>query len=112
MSQISDLYKKVKNLQEQIDELKTENKKIQNIIDAAGGTLPKKKTGDTPPSSNGKLVGNCGVKLSYKELVVLQSITTQLRVKRVMIIKLLNFTNRMLKSDPHFVHQVNKEKTS
>jgi len=112
MSQISDLYKKVKDLQDQIDEIKTQNKKFQDIIDASGDTLPKKKTGDTPPSSSGKLVGSCGVKLSYKELVVLQSITTQLRAKRVMTIKLLNFTNRMLKSDPHFVHQVNREKTS
>ena len=112
MSQISDLYKKVKGLQEQIDKIKIQNQKFQDIIDASGGTLPKKKTGDTPPSSSGKLVGNCGVKLSYKEQVVLKSITTQLTVKRVMMIKLLNFTDRLLKSDPHFVQQVNKEKTS
>ena len=112
MSQISDLYKKVKELQDQIDEIKTQNKKFQDIIDASGGTLSKKKTGDTPPSSNGKLVGNCGVKLSYKEQIVLKSIATQLRTKRIMTIKLLNYIDRILKSDPHFVHQVNKEKTS
>ena len=108
MSQISDLYKKVKELQEQIDEIKTQNKKFQDIIDASGGTLPKKKTGDTPPSSS----AGCGAKLNYKEQVILKSITTQLRTKRIMTIKLLNYIDRILKSDPHFVHQVNKEKTS
>tara|TARA_Y100000310_G_scaffold316419_1_gene368125 strand:+ start:17173 stop:17499 length:327 start_codon:yes stop_codon:yes gene_type:complete len=108
MSQISDLYKKVKELQDQIDEIKTQNKKFQDIIDASGGTLSKKKTGDTPPSSS----AGCGVKLNYKEQVILKSITTQLRTKRIMTIKLLNYIDRILKSDPHFVHQVNKEKTS
>ena len=52
------------------------------------------------------------MKLSYKEQIVLKSIATQLRTKRIMTIKLLNYIDRILKSDPHFVHQVNKEKTS
>ena len=114
MSHISELYKKIEELQKQMDEMKVQNEKFQDIIDQAGGVLdedavPVKNENEDSTSKSAK---GCGVKLSYKELVVLRSITTQLRTKRIMIIKLLNFIDRMLKNDPHFAYQVNKEKTS
>ena len=127
MSHISELYKKIEELQKQMDEMKVQNEKFQDIIDQAGGVLDddlgtrinndvkkndniKKDAGSAPAPA--KPSGGCGVKLSYKEQTVLKSIATQLHTKRVMTIKLLNYVDRMLKNDPHFVHQVNKEKTS
>tara|TARA_Y100000031_G_C8242453_1_gene396376 strand:- start:275 stop:655 length:381 start_codon:yes stop_codon:yes gene_type:complete len=126
MGHIGDLFKKVDDLQKQIDVIKEQNDKFQDIIDQAGGVLDddlgtgsidtttddaKKDdaSGNTPASSPSP---GCGMKLNYKEQTVLKSITTQLRTKRIMTIKLLNYVNRMLKTDPHFVHQVNNEKTS
>ena len=114
MSHISELYKKIEELQKQMDVIKEQNDKFQDIIDLAGGVLDE----DAVPVKNenkdstSKSVKGCGVKLSYKEQVVLKSITTQLTAKRIIIIKLLNFIDRMLKNDPHFAYQVNKEKTS
>ena len=122
MGHIGDLFKRVEDLQKQVDVIKEQNDKFQDIIDQAGGVLDddlgtsstdtktdddaKKDDASTSPS-----VG-CGMKLNYKEQTVVKSIATQLRTKRVMTIKLLNYVDRMLKSDPHFVHQVNNEKTS
>ena len=128
MGHIGDLFKKVDDLQKQVDVIKEQNDKFQDIIDQAGGVLDDdlgtrinddvKKSADTKKddavgstTSSGSS-GGCGVKLNYKEQTVLKSITTQLRTKRVMTIKLLNYVDRMLKTDPHFVHQVNNEKTS
>ena len=127
MSHISELYKKIEELQKQVDVIKEQNDKFQDIIDQAGGVLDddletrinndvkkndntKKDDGSAPAPA--KPSGGCGVKLSYKEQTVLKSITTQLRTKRIMTIKLLNYIDKMLKNDPHFVHQVNKEKTT
>ena len=129
MSHISELYKKIEELQKQMDVIKEQNDKFQDIIDQAGGVLDDdlgtrinndvKKNADTKKDdaagsapAPAKPSGGCGVKLSYKEQTVLKSIETQLRTKRIITIKLLNFIDRMLKSDPHFVQQVNKEKTS
>ena len=127
MSHISELYKKIEELQKQMDEMKVQNEKFQDIVDQAGGVLDDdlgtrinndvKKNADTKKDAGSapapaKPSGGCGVKLSYKEQTVLKSIETQLRTKRIITIKLLNFIDRMLKSDPHFVQQVNKEKTS
>ena len=127
MSHISELYKKIEELQKQMDEMKVQNEKFQDIVDQAGGVLDDdlgtrinndvKKNADTKKDAGSapapaKPSGGCGVKLTYKEQIVLKSITTQLRTKRIIPIKLLNFIDRMLKSDPHFVQQVNKEKTS
>ena len=127
MSHISELYKKIEELQKQMDEMKVQNEKFQDIVDQAGGVLDDdlgtrinndvKKNADTKKDAGSapapaKPSGGCGVKLSYKEQTVLKSIATQLRTKRIITIKLLNFIDRMLKSDPHFVQQVNKEKTS
>ena len=129
MSHISELYKKIEELQKQMDEMKVQNEKFQDIIDQAGGVLDDdlgtrinddvKKSNDTKKdnaagstSTPASPSTGCGVKLNYKEQTVLKSITTQLRTKRVMTIKLLNYVDRMLKNDPHFVHQVNKEKTT
>ena len=127
MGHIGDLFKRVDDLQKQVDVIKEQNDKFQDIIDQAGGVLDddletrinndvkkndntKKDAGSAPAPS--KPSGGCGVKLSYKEQTVLKSITTQLRTKRIMTIKLLNYIDKMLKNDPHFVHQVNKEKTT
>ena len=124
MSHISELYKKIEELQKQMDGIKEQNDKFQDIIDQAGGVIDDdlgtrinddvKKSADTAGSAPApaKSSGGCGVKLNYKEQTVLKSIATQLRTKRIVTIKLLNFIDRMLKTDPHFVHQVNKEKTS
>ena len=126
MGHIGDLFKKVDDLQKQVDVIKEQNDKFQDIIDQAGGVIDddlgtrinddvkksndtKKDAGSTPTPASPST--GCGVKLNYKEQTVLKSITTQLRTKRVMTIKLLNYVDRMLKTDPHFVHQVNKEKT-
>ena len=107
MGHIGDLFKRVEDLQKQVDVIKEQNDKFQDIIDQAGGVIDD--AGSTTSSGSS---GGCGVKLNYKEQTVLKSISTQLRTKRIITIKLLNFIDRMLKSDPHFVHQVNKEKTS
>lgn len=127
MSHISELYKKIEELQKQVDVIKEQNDKFQDIIDQAGGVIDDdlgtrinddvKKSNDTKKdagsaSAPAKSSGGCGVKLSYKEQIIIKSITTQLRTKRIMSIKLLSYIDRMLKMDPHFVHQVNKEKTS
>jgi len=129
MSHISELYKKIEELQKQMDGIKEQNDKFQDIIDQAGGVLDDddlgtrinddvKKSADTagsapaPAPAPASPSAGCGVKLNYKEQTVLKSIATQLRTKRIVTIKLLNFIDRMLKTDPHFVHQVNKEKTS
>ena len=127
MSHISELYKKIEELQKQMDVIKEQNDKFQDIIDQAGGVLDDddlgtrinddvKKSADTagsaPAPAPASSSAGCGVKLNYKEQTVLKSIATQLRTKRVMTIKLLNYVDRMLKNDPHFVHQVNKEKTT
>ena len=129
MGHIGDLFKKVDDLQKQVDDIKEQNDKFQDIIDQAGGVLDDdlgtrinddvKKSNDTKKdnaagstSTPASPSTGCGVKLNYKEQTVLKSITTQLRTKRVMTIKLLNYVDRMLKNDPHFVHQVNKEKTT
>jgi TolA-binding protein len=117
MSHISELYKKIEELQKQMDVIKEQNDKFQDIVDQAGGVLDdalpvkdaNEDTGSAPATNSAK---GCGVKLNYKEQTVLKSITTQLRTKRIVTIKLLNFIDRMLKNDPHFVQQVNKEKTS
>lgn len=129
MGHIGDLFKRVDDLQKQVDVIKEQNDKFQDIIDQAGGVIDDdlgtrinddvKKSNDTKkddtagstaPSASPSV--GCGVKLNYKEQTVLKSISTQLRTKRIATIKLLNYVDRMLKTDPHFVHQVNKEKTS
>ena len=126
MGHIGDLFKKVEDLQKQVDVIKEQNDKFQDIIDQAGGVLDddlgtssddtktdddtKKDAGST--STPAKPSMGCGMQLSYKEQIILKSISAQLRTKRVATIKLLNYVDRMLKTDPHFVHQVNKEKTS
>jgi len=124
MSHISELYKKIEELQKQMDGIKEQNDKFQDIIDQAGGVIDDdlgtrinddvKKSADTAGSAPAPASSSagCGVKLNYKEQTVLKSISTQLRTKRIATIKLLNYVDRMLKTDPHFVHQVNKEKTS
>jgi len=124
MGHIGDLFKRVEDLQKQVDVIKEQNDKFQDIIDQAGGVIDDdlgtrinddvKKSADTAGSAPAPASPStgCGVKLNYKEQTVLKSISTQLRTKRIATIKLLNYVDRMLKTDPHFVHQVNKEKTS
>ena len=129
MGHIGDLFKKVEDLQKQVDVIKEQHDKFQDIIDQAGGVLDDdlgtrinndvKKSADTKKddtaggtSTSASPSTGCGMKLNYKEQTVVKSIATQLRTKRIMTIKLLNYIDRILKSDPHFVHQVNKEKTS
>ena len=129
MGHIGDLFKRVDDLQKQVDVIKEQNDKFQDIIDQAGGVLDDdlgtrinddvKKSADTKKDDTAGSTSTpaspstgCGVKLNYKEQTVLKSISTQLRTKRIATIKLLNYVDRMLKTDPHFVHQVNKEKTS
>ena len=127
MGHIGDLFKKVDDLQKQVDVIKEQNDKFQDIIDQAGGVIDDdlgtrinddvKKSNDTKKDAGSapaptKSSGGCGMKLSYKEQIIMKSITTQLRTKRIMSIKLLSYIDKLLKTDPHFVHQVNKEKTS
>ena len=108
-----ELYKKIEDLQKQIDDIKVENKKFQDLIDGATTAIADSKkndtpkTGKTPQSSNG---AGCGVKLSYKEQVTLKSIVSQLRVKRIPTIYILSHIDRRLKRDHHFAHEIMKEK--
>ena len=117
MSHISELFKKVEELQKQIDTLKDQNEKFQDLVDVAGGVVDdtsvsissddkvQSTSGSTPKPS-----GGCGVKLSYKEQVTLKSIVSQLKVKRIPTIYILSHIDRRLKQDHHFAHEIMKEK--
>ena len=119
MSHISELYKKIEELQKQMDEMKIQNEKFQDLVDAAGGVLDadnlpstddSKKNdtpGKTPQSSNG---AGCGAKLNYKEQVILKSIVSQLKVKRIPIHYILCHIDKRLKRDHHFAHEIMREK--
>jgi len=119
MSHISELYKKIEELQKQMDEMKVQNEKFQDLIDTAGGVLDadnlpstddSKKNdppGKTPQSSSG---AGCGTKLNYKEQVLMKSIIQQMKVKRISTINIVKFMERKLKQDPHFVHEILRER--
>ena len=117
MSHISELFKKVEELQKQIDTLKDQNEKFQDLVDVAGGVIDdtdvsvssddktQSTSGSTPKANAG-----CGAKLTYPQQVMLKSIVSQLKVKRIPIHHLLSHIDRKLKQNPHFAHEIMKEK--
>ena len=117
MSHISELFKKVEELQKQIDTLKEQNEKFQDLVDVAGGVVEDtdisvssdNKTQSTSGSTS-KPSGGCGVKLSYKEQVILKSIVSQLKVKRIPVHYILCHIDKRLKRDHHFAHEIMREK--
>ena len=82
MSHISELYKKIEELQKQMDEMKVQNEKFQDLVDAAGGVLDPStddsKKNDTPGSTQPSTSAGCGTKLNYKEQVLMKSIIQQM----------------------------------
>jgi|TARA_B100001964_G_scaffold243425_1_gene321373 hypothetical protein len=94
MSQISDLYRRIDELQQQVDKLSEDNKKIMDIIDDIDKPTPSKKN------------NSCGLTLNFKEQEMLRSIGLQIRNKRLPTWKVLRHIERKLIQDPHFVHQI------
>ena len=118
MSHISELYKKIEELQKQLDEMKVQNEKFQDLVDAAGGVLDAdnlpstddSNKNDTPGSTQPSTSAVCGTKLNYKEQVLMKSIIQQMKVKRISTINMVKFMERKLKQDPHFVHEILRER--
>jgi len=114
MSHISELYKKIEELQKQMDEMKVQNEKFQDLVDAAGGVLDPStddsKKNETPGSTQPSTSAGCGTKLNYKEQVLMKSIIQQMKVKRISTINIVKFMERKLKQDPHFVHEILRER--
>ena len=79
------------------------------MLDATSSTDDSKKnaTPGEPAASNS---AGCGAKLNYKEQVILKSIVSLLRVKRIPIHYILSHIDRRLKRDHHFAHEIMKEK--
>lgn len=122
MSHISDLFKKVENLQGEIDNLKKENKTLKEVIkDKTGVDVDnekkdsstddaEKKDDTTPTPAPVANKPNCPVKLDVRQGSIVTKIMDQLRRKGLSITQLLNWVEESLQKNPKVVLEIRRAK--
>ena len=123
MSHISDLFKKVDELQTQIDNLKTENDTLKGVIkdktgvdideakdDATADNTDDSKKDDPVKPVTATSKPNCPVKLNYQQGLVAGRILQQLQRKALSITQLLNLIEDKLIRDPKFTLDIRRQK--
>ena len=122
MGHIGDLFKRVDELQKEIEGMKKENQDLKDLIkdktgvdideakdDATAGATDDSKKNDTPaPVTANKL--NCGIKLNVQQGVVIGRIMQQLRKRGLSLSQLLNWVEDKFIKDPKFVLEVRRMK--
>lgn len=123
MSHISDLFKKVDELQKQIDDLKTDNDTLRGVIkDKTGVDIDEAKddatadnTDDSKKDNQSKPVtatskSNCQVKLSYQQGLIVGRIMQHLRRKGLSVTQLFKLIEDKLTKDPKFILDIRQQR--
>ena len=119
MSHISDLFKKVDELQQQIDNLKTENDTLKGVIkDKTGVDIDETKddvtndpkTDDTAKPVTAQKKPNCPVSLNYNQGLIAGRIVNNLQRKALSMTQLLHWIEDKLIKDPKVVLDIRRQR--
>ena len=117
MGHIGDLFKKIEELQKQIDEIKEENKNLKDAYNqATGGSTTTTPTDDDTKKTDAPVPimtkkPNCSMKLDKKQGEIVQRITDQLRKKGLNITQLLLWVEEKLLKDKKAPIDIRKVRT-
>ena len=118
MGHIGDLFKKIEELQKQIDEIKEENKDLKDAYNQATGggsttttTTDDDTTKNDAPAPVMSKKPNCSMRLDKKQGEIVQRITDQLRKKGLSITQLLLWVEDKLSKDKKTTIDIRKVKT-
>ncbi len=118
MGHIGDLFKRVDELQKEIDVMKEENQNLKDLIKDKTGVDVNATSDEKTDNIDGVPVPtpvvttkpNCPVKLNYNQGVIAGRIINQLKRKALSMTQLLYCIEDKLIKDPKFILEIRRQK--